>query len=136
MIRGVNSARGQAEQRGHRLPVLALADGVRVVVRAAFHQYELLGFLGGFVQLAAQLGWIRRSSLPCTTKRGEPISPTLRTDSKRCVISGDTGSQPQRKVLTTSGMLVKVPSTIVPCSSCTWRASSMAMAPPSEWPKM
>jgi hypothetical protein len=52
------------------------------------------------------------------------------------VISGPTGSQPQRKLLTTSGMLVKVASTMTPASSWTLRARSMAMAPPSEWPKM
>ena len=64
------------------------------------------------------------------------MSATLRMDSNRWVMRGDTGSQPHLKVLTTSGMLVKVPSTMVPFSSGTWRARSMAMAPPSEWPKM
>ncbi|MCY1556539.1 hypothetical protein D9M68_932990 [compost metagenome] len=64
------------------------------------------------------------------------MSDTRRTASKRCVISSETGNQPHLKVLTTSGMEVKVLSTTVPASSCTCAASSMAMAPPSEWPKM
>jgi predicted aconitase len=51
-------------------------------------------------------------------------------------MSGPTGSQPHLKLLATSGMEVNVPSTMVPCSSSTREARSMAMAPPSEWPKM
>ena len=54
--------------------------------------------------------------------------------SKRCVISGATGSQPHLKVLNTSGTDVKQPSTITPLSSSTSAASCTAMAPPSEWP--
>ena len=60
---------------------------------------------------------------------------TLSIDSKRWVISIDTGSQPHLKLLTTSAMLVKVPSTITPLASGTRVARSIAMAPPSEWPK-
>jgi hypothetical protein len=41
------------------------------VVRAAFDQHEALGLLRGFEQAAAQIGWISRSSLPCTTSTGE-----------------------------------------------------------------
>ncbi|MCY1557987.1 hypothetical protein D9M68_948830 [compost metagenome] len=64
------------------------------------------------------------------------MAGTRLTASKRWVISGPTGSQPHLKLLTTSGIEVKLPSTRVPVSSFTWAASSMAMAPPSEWPKM
>ena len=58
-------------------------------------------------------------ALPCTTSTGEPICAMREAASKRCVISGPTGSQPQRKLPTTSGTEVNAPSTISPASSST-----------------
>ena len=61
---------------------------------------------------------------------------TLVMASKRWVMNGPKGSQPDLKPLATSAMEVKVLSTMTPLSSPTLEARSMPIAPPSEWPKM
>ena len=69
------------------------------------------------------------------------IRGTAASESKRSVISIETGSQPHLKVPNMSPIEVKVPSTITPCGfsagspSASRAASCTAIAPPSEWPK-
>jgi hypothetical protein len=124
-----------AEQVAHRLAVQRLTHAVRVVVRPALDQHEALRVRRRVVEPPAEFGPDQLVFAAVTTSSGEPMVATFACESKRCVISQPTGSQPQRIVATMSGSDVNVPSTIVPRSSSTRLASSIAIAPPSEWPK-
>jgi hypothetical protein len=81
-----------------------------------------------------------RSSLPWITSRGVVMPPMAASESKRSVISGVMGSQPQRKVWNMSFIDVKVDSSITPLGSAaggpacdpSWAASCTATAPPRE----
>lgn len=99
------------------LAILGQGLGLGVVMAGALDQDQALGLARRIEQLPAQLAGISGSAVPCTTSSGEPMSATLSTELKRCVINQFTGSQPQRMESKTSGMLVKVDSTSTPLSS-------------------
>jgi hypothetical protein len=85
--------------------------------------------------LAHMLDAVTKSRSPPALGIGHArTDPALGRRRPRCVIGGPSGSQPQRKLPTTSASDVPEPSTSTPLSSPTSLASCMAMAEPSKWP--
>ena len=77
-----------------------LAERVGVVVRAALDEHEALRLAGALRTARGRApAGSAGPSLPCTTSTGEPTSAIFAPASKRCVISGASGSQPQRMLL-------------------------------------